>query len=261
MRLFDRFRRSAPAADPSERRQFFRRLSGAGLAVAAAGTLGADEAWATIEGRANQFGITPGTVVDAQGRRLSRPAMGTEPYLGEIMLVGFNFAPVGWALCQGQLLSIAQNTALFSLLGTQFGGNGQTTFGLPDLRGRSAIGQGQGPGLASVVMGQQAGTETTTLGQSQIPQHVHGLSSGTVAVSSAPGTTPDPTGAVLARPASSIPQYVPSPVPAGTAGTLDASTLGGTTTVAGGSQPFDIRDPYLCLNYSIATQGIFPSRP
>src|SRR5689334_21806331 len=96
-----------------------------------------------------------------------------EPFLGQICIFGFNFAPNGWAFCQGQLMPIAQNTALFSLLGTQYGGNGQTTFALPDLRGRVPLGFGQGPGLSPYTIGEQAGVEAVTLVQGQMPQHSH----------------------------------------------------------------------------------------
>src|SRR3712207_3315813 len=99
----------------------------------------------------------------------------SEPFIGEIRMVGFNFAPRGWATCDGQLLSIAQNTALFSLLGTTYGGNGQTTFALPDLRGRAALHQGQGPGLTNRVIGEASGTETVTLTTNQMPSHSHGV--------------------------------------------------------------------------------------
>src|SRR6266480_4308295 len=97
----------------------------------------------------------------------------SEPFLGEIRTFGFNFAPRGWAQCNGQLLSISQNTALFSLLGTTYGGNGQTTFALPDLRSRVPIHQGQGPGLSQYSIGQSAGNESVTLNQSQMPAHIH----------------------------------------------------------------------------------------
>src|SRR5215211_4319727 len=97
----------------------------------------------------------------------------SEPFIGQIMLVPYNFAPRGWAFCAGQILPIAQNTALFSLLGTTFGGNGQTTFALPDLRGRAPIGQGQGPGLSNISLGEAAGTETVTLLSTNMPAHSH----------------------------------------------------------------------------------------
>ncbi|MEY2490474.1 MAG: hypothetical protein QOC70_2416, partial [Verrucomicrobiota bacterium] len=101
--------------------------------------------------------------------------MPAEPFIGELMLVPYNFAPRGWAFCQGQLLSISQNTALFSLLGTTFGGNGVTTFGLPDLRGRCALSAGQGPGLSNYDLGQQSGSETVTLDPNQLPVHGHSV--------------------------------------------------------------------------------------
>lgn len=115
-----------------------------------------------------------------------------DPFLGEIRMVGFNFAPVGWALCNGQLLSISQYAALFSLLGTMFGGNGTSTFALPNLQSRVPIHQGQGLGLSSYVMGQQAGTENVTLTVSQIPAHNH-----MVGVSNLPGSASDPTNNIL----------------------------------------------------------------
>src|SRR5215211_5023310 len=99
----------------------------------------------------------------------------SEPFIGQIMLVPYNFAPRGWAFCQGQIMSIAQNTALFSLLGTTYGGNGQTTFALPDLQGRFPNGAGQGPGLSSYTLGQVAGAESVTLTQQQMPLHTHQL--------------------------------------------------------------------------------------
>src|SRR5688572_6320685 len=97
----------------------------------------------------------------------------SEPFLGEIRMVGFNFAPQGWAFCQGQLMSIAQNSALFSLLGTTFGGDGQTTFALPDYRGRSSVGMGSGPGLTNIVQGEKSGTENVTILSTQMPVHTH----------------------------------------------------------------------------------------
>src|SRR6187431_332959 len=103
--------------------------------------------------------------------------MSTEPYIGEIKILAFNFAPRGYMTCQGQILSIAQNTALFSLLGTIYGGNGQTTFGLPDIQGRVPVGQGKGPGLGDYTIGQESGTETTTLISVNMPQHIHTLNS------------------------------------------------------------------------------------
>jgi len=167
-----------------------------------------------------------------------------DPFIGELRLFGFNFAPRGWALCQGQLMSISQNTALFSLLGTMYGGNGQTTFGLPDLRGRAAISFGQGPGLASYEQGQPGGVEQVTLLAGQLPAHNH-----TVSASSA---------ATGKNPANSFPAY-----------TADASTYGSTADLTmnpamvgggGNAQPVAVASPYLVLNWCIALEGIFPSR-
>jgi microcystin-dependent protein len=169
----------------------------------------------------------------------------SEPFLGEIRMFGFNFAPQGWAFCNGQLLPISQNTALFSLLGTQYGGNGQTTFALPDLRGRVAIHQGQGPGLSNYVIGQVSGTENTTLTSGQMPQHAHG-----VVANASPASSGRPDGAVPARASGDI--YAAAPD--GTA--MNAGMIG----VAGGSQPFNNLQPFLVVTFCIALQGIFPSR-
>ena len=165
----------------------------------------------------------------------------SEPFLGEIRAFGFNFAPRGWAMCSGQILPIAQNTALFSLLGTTYGGNGQTTFALPDLRGRAPVHQGQGPGLSNKSLGEQAGQETHTLIVTEMPAHTHSQPA-----SNAEQDTNRPVNAVPAR----------GGVYAGSGdGTfMDANTL------AGGSQPHNNMQPYLALNYCIALEGIFPSR-
>jgi microcystin-dependent protein len=168
------------------------------------------------------------------------------PYLGNIMLFAGNFAPRGWVFCHGQLLSIANDSALFALLGTTYGGDGQNTFAVPDLRSRVPIHQGTGPGLSTYVMGQQAGTETVTLTSNQIPFHTH-----PVAVSSNTATTGTPSaGVTLGVAAAEI--YI-----ADTAdGLMNAQSIG----LTGGSQPHDNIQPYLALNYVIATEGIFPSR-
>ena len=168
----------------------------------------------------------------------------SQPFLGEIFIVPYNFAPRGYAFCQGQILSIAQNTALFSLLGITFGGNGQTTFALPDLRSRVPVGVGQGPGLSNIDLGQASGTETATLTVNQMPAHNHLASS-----SQAAGTSTRPSNQF---PASSQAIYT---------GASDGTTLNPAFIQnTGGSQPFSIRDPFLGLNYIIALQGIFPSR-
>lgn len=183
--------------------------------------------------------------------------MSTEPFIGEVKLFGFNFAPKGYATCQGQILSIAQNTALFSLLGTTYGGNGQTTFALPDLQGRTAIGQGTGAGLPSYSMGQLSGTTSTTLLSVNMPQHVHTLNAARVQVkvASTPASEQDPNGMYLAQTTTAIYTDTPS-----ANAFMGGTVVSGTTDISGGSQPFSILNPYLCMNYSIALQGIFPSR-
>ncbi len=168
----------------------------------------------------------------------------TEPYLGEIRNFAFNFPPVGWAQCQGQLLSIAQNTALFSLLGTMYGGDGRTTFALPDLRGRVSVSTGQGPGLSSYDQGEVGGAETVTLTSGQTAPHTHG-----VAASSA-GTSKNP--------ANALPAFTSGDASYGTTGDLTMSPTMIQPNVGG--QPHENRQPYLVTNWCIAVQGIFPSR-
>jgi microcystin-dependent protein len=170
----------------------------------------------------------------------------SEPFIGQLALVPYNFAPKGWALCNGQLLSIAQNTALFSLLGTTYGGNGTTTFALPDLRGRVTISSGQGPGLSNYVLGQTGGAETQTLTLGQIPAHTHALMADTSV-----GTSERPNGAISARDAAGVPHY-------GTHATGTMSSSG--VQASGGSQPHDTMQPYVTLNWIIALQGVFPSQ-
>jgi microcystin-dependent protein len=167
--------------------------------------------------------------------------------LAEIRLFPYNFAPRGWAFCQGQLLSIAQNTALFALVGTTYGGNGITTFGLPDLRGRVAVHVGQGPGLSPYVLGQVGGTETVTLTSAQIAPHSH-----TPNCLNAPGNKPEPNNNVWATDLGGNPQYGTTKA----AGTMAANIIG----PSGGGQAHNNIQPYLALNYCIAMQGIFPSR-
>lgn len=170
----------------------------------------------------------------------------SDPFIGEIRMAGFNFAPNGWALCQGQLLSIAQNTALFALLGTQYGGNGQTTFGLPDLRGRLPIHYGQGPGLSQRFIGEVFGEEQVTLTPTQIPGHSHTL----VAASDGVRSTA-PAGNLLASGEADLySRDSAAPV------AMAATSIG----PAGGSQPHGNLQPYLCMNFIIALTGIFPPR-
>ncbi|MDO7877405.1 tail fiber protein [Hymenobacter sp. ASUV-10] len=178
-----------------------------------------------------------------------------ENFLGEIRLMGFDRAPRGWAYCQGQTLPINQNQALFSLLGTSFGGDGVTTFKLPDLRGRVAVGQGKAPSGAVYSMGQALGSEGVTLTTSQIPAHSHSFAGtlnigGDAEINSADSTFPATT---ISDPA----------INAYTAGTPNASmgaALQGTLNPAGGNQPHENRQPFMAMNYAIALTGIFPSR-
>ena len=164
----------------------------------------------------------------------------SEPYLGEIKIVAFNFAPKGWAECTGQFMPINQNQALFSLLGTMYGGNGQTTFALPDLRGRTGIHVGSG-----FTQGQAAGQEFHTLTQSEMPAHTHVLQG-----TNAEGNSQTGASNVLAQTASRI-----FTDPAALT-TLSPATVSNT----GGSQAHENRQPYTVLNFVIALQGIFPSR-
>jgi microcystin-dependent protein len=169
--------------------------------------------------------------------------MPSEPFIAEIMIFAGNFPPRGWAFCDGQLLPISQNTALFSLLGTTYGGNGQTTFALPDLRGRVPVHAGQGLGLSSVSLGEVGGAEVVTLTGAQSPAHVH-----EVAASNGGATASRPSNNFLA------------------AGGAYATASDGTTMNpamirnSGGGQPHENRQPYLALNFCIALQGIFPAR-
>jgi microcystin-dependent protein len=183
----------------------------------------------------------------------------SEPLVGELRIMPYGgtspsaFIPRGWAPCNGQLLSIAQNTALFSLLGTAYGGDGRTTFALPDLRGRAAMGQGQGPGLSSYRIGSVAGSENVTLQSSQLPAHTHPIGTATVPVGGA-STAASPAGAYLGT-------VSPAAYGTGTSnGPMAAGTISGPTTAIGGDQGHENRQPYLALNYYIATQGMFPQR-
>jgi len=172
-------------------------------------------------------------------------------YLGFIAAFGFNFAPLGWLTCQGQVLSIAQNNALFALLGTTYGGNGQTTFSLPDLRGRTLIGMGQGPGLSPYQQGQVGGVENVTLISTQMPIHAH-----TVASNNLPNVADPVSPALLGK----SPKTGSGPNASSLSIYSNANTNLVQGATAGGSQPHENRSPFLAINYSIALQGIFPSR-
>lgn len=178
-----------------------------------------------------------------------------DEYIAVIRLFALNFAPRNFAYCNGQIMAINTNTALFSLVGTQYGGNGQTTFALPDLRGRVPIGQGQGLGLTSRTFAEVGGAETVTLTTNQMPAHTHLINATTAA-----GTTSVPTNAVLAAGpktgsgpnATSLHTYA--------SGSANTTLLNTTIATAGNNQPFNNMQPYLVLNYGICLYGIFPSR-
>ena len=173
------------------------------------------------------------------------PKSFAQPYIGQITAFAGNFAPIGWEFCNGQLLSIAENSTLFTLIGTTYGGDGQTTFALPDYRGRILIGAGAGPGLTTRNIGEQGGTPSTTVTTATLPAHTHAINANT-----APGTTSDPTNNVLANTAVLDKEFNTIP-----------NTVMGATGSTGSGQPISNQQPYLGINYIIATQGIFPSHP
>ena len=194
--------------------------------------------------------------------------MSDQSYLGSISGWGPNFAPRGWALCQGLTMAISQNSALFSLLGTIYGGDGQTTFMLPNLGGRVPIGAGQSPGTSNYPLGAQAGSESTTLTINNMPSHTHATTatvSATLPLSTAAATTATPAaGEVLAsangsfgRDAVDVKIYSPAP---GTVQVPLNSSANVTVQPAGGSQPFSLLQPFTAINYIICVQGIFPPR-
>lgn len=169
----------------------------------------------------------------------------SQPFIGEIRMFGGNFPPRGWALCSGQVLSIAQNTALFSLLGTTYGGDGVNTFALPNLQSRVPIHQGQSPGTSNYIIGQTGGVETEMLTVPQIPAHTHPAQA-----SSAGSGSSDPTNNFWAS-SPATKQYSPG---------TNAPMASGAMGVTGGNQPHDNMVPFLAINFIIALFGIFPSR-
>jgi len=178
----------------------------------------------------------------------------SSPFVAEIRIFPFNFAPRGWAFCAGQLLPLSQNTALFSLLGTTYGGDGKSNFALPDLQGNTPMQQGQGPGLSLRDLGENGGEETVTLLQTEMPAHAHMVSAATGGAA-----TDDPTGAIYK--AGQIPGNPPTAV--WTYNAVTPNTPAGgviAMSVAGGSLPHNNLMPYLTLNFCIALQGIFPPR-
>ena len=174
-----------------------------------------------------------------------------EGYIGEIRGFAGNFAPRSWALSEGQLLSISQNTALFSILGTTYGGDGRTTFALPDLRGRAPLQQGTGPGLSNVNLGQRGGIEYTQLNSQQLPPHSH---SAVMNVNKGQGNKPSPQGKVLAADSGGNSIYSTSAPD----DTLNASAI--TVGITGGGREVPLRNPYLGINMIICMQGLYPSR-
>jgi len=170
------------------------------------------------------------------------------PFLGEIAAVGFNFAPIGWMKCDGSLLPIAQYTALFSLIGTTYGGDGQTTFALPDYRGRTLVGVGQGSGLTLRSLGETGGSRSATLSVANLPAHSHAIGANT-----GPGTTSDPSNAVLANTGALDKEFATTQSTGASMGATGSSGLTSPT-------PIDRSQPYLGINYIIAVEGIFPSQ-
>ncbi len=176
-----------------------------------------------------------------------------EPFIGEIRQFAGNFAPRGWLLCAGQLLPISSNTALFSILGTQYGGDGRTTFALPDLRGRAPMGQGNGPGLTPRQMGEQPGVAAVTLTAAEMPSHNH-----------IPNASDSSSGNV-ASPKNNVWALTPGQRGSGGApiynGDVDTSMHPQALGVTGEGQPHNNMQPFLALNFIIASEGIFPQRP
>jgi microcystin-dependent protein len=177
-----------------------------------------------------------------------------DPFVAEIRIFGFNFPPKGWAFCNGQLLPISQNTALFSLLGTTYGGNGKSTFALPDMQGNAPMQPGQGAGLSLHDLGEIGGSETVTLVQSEMPAHNHNIQA-----TSAPADSDDPTGRNLARGRFSF-QGTSGSVPTYFNGAPNTAMNPQALTPNGGDQPHNNMQPYLTLNFCIALQGVFPPR-
>jgi microcystin-dependent protein len=171
----------------------------------------------------------------------------SDPFVAEIRIFPFNFAPTGWAMCNGQLMPISQNTALFSLLGTSYGGDGKSTFALPNLQGSAPLHPGQGPGLSLYDLGQSSGSDTVTLIQTELPAHAHQASG--AAGSGPTSPTANTWGAGAGR----------TPPPTYVNGSPNV-IMGNALSVAGGSQPHNNMQPYLTLNFCIAMQGIYPSR-
>jgi microcystin-dependent protein len=177
----------------------------------------------------------------------------SQPFVGEIRCFGFQFAPAGWAFCNGQLIAIPQNTALYSILGTTYGGDGLNTFALPNLQGRVPMHSGNGIGGFNTVIGELQGTTIVTLTAPQIPQHQHGIAAAVVAPGGAPERTAIPSNTTFVATSNPDGLYKGTP-------TLNATFAPNTIGSAGASQPHDNMQPYLALNFCISLFGIFPSR-
>jgi microcystin-dependent protein len=203
---------------PVERRHFFTRL----LALITGGIF---------------FGAAKNAHAEAQSN---------DPFIGEIILFGGNFAPRGWAFCEGQLIAISSNQALFAILGTTYGGDGRTTFALPDLRGRAPIQQGSGPGLSTRRLGEKGGAETHQLTTGEMPSHNHSANA-----HNGNGSSDNPSGLLPAQNPAGIPEYA-----AGATAAMASDAIGNN----GGSQAHNNMQPFLGLNYIIALIGTFPSR-
>ena len=169
----------------------------------------------------------------------------SNPFVGEIRLFGGNFAPAGWAICNGSLLAISEFETLFNLIGTTYGGDGESTFSLPDLRGRVPVHQGQGPGLSPYTIGESGGAETVTLTSGQMPAHTHPLRAASSPASAAVG----PTGVLAATSVNAYGSGVPN-----------MAMNAGAVVAAGGSAPHENMAPFLGVNYIISLFGIFPSQ-
>jgi microcystin-dependent protein len=178
----------------------------------------------------------------------------SQPFVGQMIRVGFNFPPAGWMRCQGQLVPIAQYETLFNLIGTTYGGDGQNTFALPDLQGRVTLSMGQGPGLSNYVIGQQGGTETVTLTTPQLPQHQHFVN---VITSVASGSTPGPQALLANEGPSGITQvYTYAPYDQANQTALNSRSIGFNS----GNQPHENRQPLLAITWCISMFGIYPSQ-
>jgi len=174
----------------------------------------------------------------------------SDAFIGEIRMVPFNFAPRGWAFCDGQLVPIGMNTALFSLLGTTYGGDGRSTFALPDLQGSFPVHPGRGPGLTERQLGERGGAESVELTESQLPVHTH-----TVQATAALGTVNSPANAIWAEP-----RYGRA-VEAAYAGSAGVTMSPEAMSSVGGNQPHNNLPPYTVVNFIIAMEGLYPSRP